>query len=426
MKRCNPILFLLVFLAVFYGNPWPVQSQTESQGKEKQTYANTPEELLPYNRFHTPYMHFFDSRLPFLGEGRTLAPPEDLEQVRIGFIGPLEGSPNAGYGQEMLNGVQLALEEANERGGYNGLPYELLVRNDVGLWGATGNEIVELYDRGVWAVVGSINGNNSHVALRVAFKLELPMVNTGTTDPTLTETRIPWMIRTISDDRQNSYALARHIFQEKGIENVAVLRSNDRYGRLGVKIFLESAIRLGHPVRLHMNYESGAENIEPQLDKIQQSGAEAVLIWGNDRDAARIVNRMRERGMRHAVFGSDRLATERFLELTGEHSEGVVVAFPYNPDSEDDRYLAFVERYRQRFNTKPGLFAAHAYDGMKILLQSIENAGLNRARIRDRLTSIDSYRGVTGEIVFDSTWNDVGKVWLLEVNNGAFKVLNNQ
>ncbi|MDX1618417.1 MAG: ABC transporter substrate-binding protein, partial [Balneolaceae bacterium] len=391
---------------------------------ENRNYANTPEDLLPYNRFQLPYMHFFDAPLPFRGEGRNRVPPEDLEAVAVGFIGPLDGSPNAEYGREMLNGVQLALEEANERGGYDGMPYKLLIRNDMGLWGATGNEIVELYDQGAWAVVGSINGNNSHVALRVAFKLELPMVNTGTTDPTLTETRIPWMIRTISDDRQNGYALARHIFQERGIENVAVLRSNDRYGRLGVKIFLDSAIRLGHPVRLHLNYELGAEDVEPQLDKIQQSGAEAVLIWGNDRDAATIVNRMRERGMRHAIFGSDRLATERFLEQTGVHSEGVVTVFPYNPDSSDRDYREFLERYRQRFGDKPGVFATHAYDGMNILLQSIETAGLNRARIRDQLTSIETYHGVTGEIIFDTTWNDVGKVWLLEVKEGAFRFLN--
>ena len=34
------------------------------------------------------------------------------------------------------------------------------------------------------------------------------MVNTGTTDPTLTETAIPWILRCMADDRQQGYALA--------------------------------------------------------------------------------------------------------------------------------------------------------------------------------------------------------------------------
>lgn len=414
MKKLSS--YLLIIITLFLCGPGFAQ--------EIEHYANTPEVLLPYHQFHNPYIHFFSEPQPFLGEGRSKKPPADLQTVRIGFIGPIDGSADMEYGREMLNGTRLALEEANNKGGYRGTPYELLIRNDVGLWGATANEIVDLYDNGAWAVVGSIDGNNTHVALRVAFKLELPIVNTGTTDPTLTETRIPWMIRCIADDRQNSYALALHIFREENLKDVAILRTNERYGRMGVKIFLDSAIRLGHPVRLHLNYVPGANNIDPQLEKIRDSNAEAVLIWGTDREAAKIVNRMRELDMDHRVFGSDRMVTDRFLEMTGPNSEGAVAVFPYNPDSEDPQFLEFRSRYRKRFGEDPGVFAAHAYDGMKILLRSVEEAGLNRARIRDQLTSIGTYRGVTGQIIFDTTWNDVGKVWLMEVKNGTFVVKN--
>lgn len=390
------------------------------QAQEVKNYADTPDKLLPYGQFLDPYMLFFDTPQPFLGPGRDTDAPPDLSSVKIGFIAPLEGSQDEAYGQAMLQGARMAIDEANASGGYRGLPYELIVKNDIGLWGATGNEVVQLYDQGVWAVVGSIDGNNSHVALRVVLKLELPMVNTTSTDPTLTETNIPWMIRNISDDRQNAYAMAMHIYEKEGLENVAILRANDRYGRLGVKIFLESAIRLGHPVRIHMNYVPGANDIEPQLEKIRDSNSEAVLIWGNDDDAATIVNRMRELGMDHKVFGSDRLVTERFLELTGDNADGIVTTYPYNPNSEDSFYLRFVEDYKNRFGENPDQFAAHTYDGMKMLIESIEETGLNRVRIRDELTSIRTYHGVTGDIILDTTWNDVGKVWLIEVENGEF------
>lgn len=391
-----------------------------THAQEIKHYADTPEKLLPYGQFLDPYLLFFDEPQPYLGPGRDGDAPDDLETVKIGFVAPLEGSYDDRYGKAMLNGAMMALEEANAKGGYEGIPYELLVKNDVGLWGSTGNEVVDLYDEGAWAVVGSIDGNNSHVALRVVLKLEIPMVNTTSTDPTLTETRIPWMIRCVSDDRQNAYALALHIFENEGLENVAILRANDRYGRLGVKIFLESATRLGHPIRIHMNYVPGADDIEPQLEKIRKSNSEAVVIWGNDDDAAKIINRMRELGMNHKVFGSERLVTDRFLERAGANAEGVVTTFPYNPQSEDPTYVQFVENYRERYGSEPDLFAAHTYDGMKMLIQSIEKAGLNRVRIRDALTSIDRYHGVTGDIILDTTWNDVGKVWLMEVENGEF------
>ena len=412
MKKRSLLFLLITIIALLTG--------TYAQAQEIKNYADTPDKLLPYGQFLDPYMLFFDTPQPFLGPGRDTDAPSGLSSVKIGFVAPLEGSYDDAYGQAMLHGANMAIEEANINGGFRGLPYELVVKNDVGLWGATGNEVVELYDEGVWAVVGSIDGNNSHVALRVVLKLELPMVNTTSTDPTLTETNIPWMIRNVADDRQNAYAMALHIFEKEGLENVAILRANDRYGRLGVKIFLESAIRLGHPVRIHMNYMPGTNDIEPQLEKIRNSNSEAVLIWGNDDDAAAILNRMRELGMDHKVYGNERLVTDRFLELAGENAEGVVTTFPYNPESKDPTYVRFAEEYLERFGSEPDLFAAHTYDGMKMLIESIEEAGLNRVRIRDELTSIDTYHGVTGDIILDTTWNDVGKVWLMEVENGKF------
>jgi ABC-type branched-subunit amino acid transport system substrate-binding protein len=67
---------------------------------------------------------------------------------------------------------------------------------------------------------------------------------------------------------------------------------------------------------------------------------------------------------------------------------------------------------------EPDVFAAHAYDGMNLIIKSIHKAGLNRALIRDVLTDLKTfqgYQGVTGEIILDPSWNDIGKIWMGEV-----------
>ena len=144
----------------------------------------------------------------------------------------------------MLQGATLAMEEANSKGGYNGIPYKLMVHNDVGLWGAAANEVVKLDDEGVWVWMGSIDDIVSHVALRATLKLEIAMVCTGDPDPTFTETNIPWLMRNISDDRQSGYALASYMYEKMGYERVAVIRANNRYGRVGVMEYSGVAIRL--------------------------------------------------------------------------------------------------------------------------------------------------------------------------------------
>jgi ABC-type branched-subunit amino acid transport system substrate-binding protein len=70
------------------------------------------------------------------------------------------------------------------------------------------------------------------------------------------------------------------------------------------------------------------------------------------------------------------------------------------------------------------VFASHAYDGMNILLEAIRKAGLNRVKIRDILLDLKTfqgYEGVTGKIVFDGTWNDIGDIYMAQVRNGKFE-----
>ena len=200
--------------------------------------------------------------------------PQDVDEVRIGFLGPVENHPDEALGRMMLNGALLAIEEANARGGYGGKPFRLMVHNDAALWGASSNEIVKMaYDEKVWAMLGSISGDSTHIALRVSLKAEVPIVNSASTDPTIPETIIPWYLATVQDDRVQSYTLARRIYTDLGLTRVALLRVNDRYGRFGVLKFREAAQRLGHPVTIEQKYPPGATDFRRALGIIADSDA---------------------------------------------------------------------------------------------------------------------------------------------------------
>lgn len=392
-------------------------------GQETSNYGNTPDEMVPFGRYQKAYKMFFDDPQQFLGPGRDKKAPEGLETVRIGFLGPLEGSIEEPLGRQMLQGSMLAIEEANAKGGYNGLPFELMTHNDVGLWGAAANTIVEMDAEGVWAILGSIDGIVTHVALRVALKLEIPMVNTGDPDPTLTETRIPWIIRNIGDDRQSSYALANEIYLKRGHKQVAVMRTNVRYGRVGIMEFNDASTRLGHPLLFELQFAEGDTSFTKQLNRIADTPADAIVIWGNAREIATIVKQMRTLGMEQPVFGSDRLVSQEFLDLAGEHAEGIVSTYPYNPDLDQENLKQFNKNYFEKYGMEPDVFAAHAYDGMNLIIDAIDQAGLNRTKIRDLLTDLETfqgYQGVTGELILDASWNDVGDIWMAEIKNGEF------
>ena len=410
---------LISTLLLAFLTPFPIVSGQNN----KLNYGNAPDEIFPYSNFAKAYKYHFLVPLNFYGAGREKPAPADLKEVRIGFLGPLSNNVMVPQGIQMLQGATLAMEEANKKGGYKGLPFVLMAHNDVGLWGAAANEVVKMDDEKVWAFLGSIDDIVSHVALRAALKLEIYMVCTGDPDPTFTETNIPWTMRVISDDRASSYAMLNYVHEKMGHSRVAVIRVNNRYGRVGIKEYSDAAVRVGHPIVIEERFVDGDTDFKTQIERVMVTNPDAILLWGNAKESALILKQLREMGLKQPVYGSDRMVNTEFLKIAGKYAEGIVTTCQYNPDADNPKLKAFQANYLKRFNQEPDVFAAHAYDGMNIIIEAINKVGLNRVLIRDILAdqkTFQGYQGVTGKLILDSSWNDVGEIFMAEVRNGKF------
>jgi ABC-type branched-subunit amino acid transport system substrate-binding protein len=322
----------------------------------------------------------------------------------------------------MLQGAQLAVAQANANGGYRGrIPYELIVRNDNGNWRSSGRETVQLAWRdSVWAILGTVDGANSHILIRVALKAEVPVMNTADTDPTFVETNIPWVFRNVTDDRQMSYLLADFAYKKLGLERVAALRAVNRYGRMSIDEFRDASTRLGNPFMVELSYQEGDTVFTAQLERIKSLNADAVITYGNSRESALLLRQMRQMGMDQWFFGSDRMVTQEFLDIVGPNHGKVAAGFPYDPTSKDPRHVQFVADFRAQYGEDPETYAAHGYDGMKMLIEAIAAAGLNRALIRDELAEMTNYVGVTGPQEFDAVFSDRSPAALAVLQDGRF------
>jgi len=406
--------------------------------RKDEIYAHTSTDVEPF-RHVKPYKEHFLLQMEYTGPGRAKPEPEHVETVKLGFIGPIMATVSVATGGKsheeplgikMLQGARLAVEQANAAGGYRkrGIPFELVISNDNGLWGASGNEIVKLaYKDKVWAILGTIDGANSHIAIRVALKAEIVMMNSGDTDPTFIETNIPWVIRCIGDDRQQSYLLVDYLYRKLGLTRVGVVRASNRYGRFGVREIRDGSRRLGHPIVLEMAYPVGSTDFALQLERLKQADVQAIVHWGDAEDGAHILNQMRAMGMNQPYFCCDRCVSDQFLQIAGAHAEGVVCTYPWNPDRRDARLEAFRAAFRKRFGEEPETYAAHAYDGMSMLIWAVQVAGLNRAKIRDVLAyRTKPWPGVTGGIPLSACLDDLGEVFLAKCDNGGWRYYSRQ
>ena len=404
-------------------------------------YTGAPEDLRPFSKFTTPYYEYYQDLVEYNGAARDIPDPDlkTLDEIRIGFLAPLYDHPDQVLGNRMLSGATMAIDEANAAGGYGGKPFRLVTHNDYdnwqmssaaapgasrdsAIWGAASNDAVRMiYDDKVWAMFGSISAESTHIALRLTLKGETPLVNSASTDPTIPETIIPWYFTDLQDDREQGYTLARHIYTELGFKRVALLRVNDRYGRFGVIKFRDASRRLGHPVVIEQKFMRGDTDFRRQLQVIEDSRVDAIVLWTDIGPAAMILQQMKELGLKQRVFGSHRTIGDELVKLAGSAAEGFEAVFPYDPNRTDPRWQEFNAHYEARFHERPDHFAALAYDQMQILLEAICRAGLNRGRIRDALTGTVAYKGVTGDMVFDPNSKNIAPLFLGRVRNGAIE-----
>ena len=236
------------------------------------------------------------------------------------------------------------------------------------------------------------------------------MMNSGDTDPTFIETNIPWVVRVIGDDRQRHYLLADYLYRKLGLKRVAIIRASNRYGRFGVREIRDSARRMQQPIPIEMAYQVGQTDFSLQLERIRNANLDAVVHWGDAVEGRDDPQQMREMGMKQPFFACDRSVNAEFVKIAGKNAEGVVAAFPWNPDRKDPKLERFQKAYRERFGDEAETYAAHAYDGMNMLLWAIQVAGLNRAKIRDVIAYLPHpWPGVTGDIVFSACLDDVAR-----------------
>ena len=383
-------------------------------------YGGVPDELIPFNKLE-PYYRYWLTRTPFTGPGRDYSDPPNLKSYKVGLLSPPSYGPEGARGKRTRQGVEMAFQEANDSRTNGALPFEIIYREDSPLWGSAANIAVEFADNEVLGFLGTIDGDATHVALRVALKIETYMINTSDPDPTLTETQIPWLTRVLPDERQQCVRLAEMVVKERGCKRIAVFREGSRPGRMGVKHFVNFIRRLGYPPVQHLLFQPGSRNLATQIQAIKNAEPDAVYLYGQPDDVGYAAAALRQAGVTAAFFGVDRLFEESFRKAAGPAAEGTTITYYFDPDRTDAPWLEFSARYQKRYGEKPDIYAAYGFDGANLMLEAIRKSGPNRYRIRDYLAGLDRYQGVTGAMVFDGRSDNIVPVWTAQLKQGRWQ-----
>lgn len=313
--------------------------------------------------------------------------------IRIGVAGAV--------GSDNLHGAEMAIDEANARGGVLGRSLEMVVDDDGGE-AANAARVAERFvqDPSVLAVVGHTS-SVSMLSIAPFYDGRLAAVSTMATSPELSGIS-PWVFRMAPSDAVLGADLAQFAVRN-GWRRVAVLHENAPYGRALASMFSAALERAGGTT-VASDPVSGIAS-EGDLDVFLSTYAlrrpDAIMLVTSPELGQHFLRAASDAGLRIPVIACDSWIAER---LTSDPAvEGVLIPSPFLTEETDSVAMAFRARFRERYGREPGPYGATAFDAVNVVIAAIEKSGTRRGRVRAALEEIhlSPVRGVTGPISFE-------------------------
>lgn len=344
----------------------------------------------------------------------------DSGHLVVGMLAPLTGS-GARFGESQRNGVQLAMDETNSKGGIDGRHLELVIEDTKTEPPTAVTAFTRLSERSdVVAIFGSAASLDVPAYLPQVDRTGIPHLLPVAVLPKITEMGSKLTFRSALNDKLAAQKMADFVVQQLGAKKVALLIEDSAFGETGL-IFGAEAERLGVAPLTVERFKRGDVDIKPQLTKIQSIGATHIQFWGYYAEYALVAKQLQELGYKVTLMGNQAPVNDKTIELGGVALEGALNICLFVPTSQEPGIRAFVDAYRTRFGAEPDTWAAQSYDGMMLLADAMRRGGPTREGIRKALASTKDFKGVTGTITFTNTGDAAFQgTSIVEVSGGKF------
>lgn len=326
---------------------------------------------------------------------------------RIGALYPLSG-PMALLGTHDMNGVELATEIFNERGGVKGKKVQL-VKADVPTTDAARSEAERLINvEKIDVMFGTYSSSLSFVASAVTEKNKKIFWETGAIADNITQRNFKYLFRTCTQASDFGYAAADFIMKKLapdfkiGLKDlkVAIAHEDSLYGTSVMAAASKRLKQNGVNVVAQESYSKTVTDLAPIVMKFKMLRPDIILTTCYTNDAILWSRQMREMNLNVKAFvgsGGGHGVLD-FAKATGKDSDGVfsadfpLVKDPKTLDAKLDPPLKTVfERYKKKFGDYPDLHAMSAFTSAWVFYTQVlaKTASLDPEAVKKAAYKID-------------------------------------
>lgn len=344
--------------------------------------------------------------------------------IKIGVAQPLTGNLSA-LGQDLLNGVNLAVEELNKEG-YRvkgkTVTFEVVAVDDRAN-ADTGKEVAQqLVDAGVVAVIGHLNSGVSIAAAPIYAEKGIAQLAIST-NPKYTQLGLDTTFRLVANDTLQAKAIGSYSASQFSGTKFALLDDGTPYGKdlaAGAGAQLKAAKK---EVVLQQSFDDKTTKFEEVAAKIKETGVEVVVSTLNDFQIVALLDALKAISYTNIkVLGGDTIKTTLMLKGAGVAS-GLFATSPILEAREFTAGSAFLDKYRAKYKIDPAYAGHYTYDAMYVLAAAIRRAESAKPKdITATLKKIDGYAPVTGSMKWDAQGEQrYGVIGVYSANGGLWE-----
>ena len=329
-------------------------------------------------------------------------PVDAKDKVKVGFIGSLTGGTSAnGIGGRNSADLAVRLRNAAPKAKYE---YEMVSLDDeckpnIGVQAATKLAA----DKEIIAAATHYCSAVAIATVDTYHKFGLPVIVWGAVLPDITYRNKYPEIHRVNGTMINQNQLNASLLTKLGYKNFAVIHDTTDYGKGHFKYLSEALEKAGGKILGSFGVTSDQQDFTAELTQIKSLNPEVIYFGGLTPIGVRIRSQMDRLGLNNVVFdGTSGIKSDAYIEGLGKLAEGSLSFLEGAPTERLPGGKFFLEKYNaQNYPNPPEAYGAFAFAAMNLILDTIEQQGPDRKKVRDTLNKVKKTDSIVGEITFD-------------------------
>jgi branched-chain amino acid transport system substrate-binding protein len=354
--------------------------------------------------------------------------PAAAQQPPIKIAGLMELSgTGTTSGTNFNDGVKLAVKEINAAGGILGRKVEYSPADTQSQPQVAKALAVKAIDDGAYVVMGPVFSGSILVSMAETKRAEIPNF-TGGEAASITQQGNPYVFRTSFTQSAAMPKVARYLKDNVKAKSVAIIFTNNDFGKGGRDVFLKAIEPAGIKVAADISTDPGQLDFSGAVLKAKQANADALFVYTNEEEAARCLRELKKQGYDKPIIGETVLTSQKVVELAGEAANGAVAHVGLTADAPDPGIKKFAQDFQKEYNYKPDHNGLKGYTAMYVVKAVTEKIGkvdskAFAAAMHGVKLSAKQYPGILMDVSFDKNGDIDRESFMTKVVNGKQEVI---